>query len=420
MSVLTGQARSREEAVSLVSRRKPGWSLEAPFYTSEDLFELDLEAIWGRHWIHIGVEADVPDPGDYVTAEIGRYAIIIVRGTDRNIRAFHNVCRHRGARILNDAKGSSAKLVCRYHRWTYALDGPLVFAEHMAPDVDRSCLGLKPVHLRNLSGLLFICLSDEPPDDFDEMARIVEPYLAPHDLKATKIAMQDEVVVRGNWKATMENNRECYHCNGHPELLKIFFQFFAHTEADVKPRQRAYYERYRRIQNEMQAIWRSEGLPWELVELLDHRPTAFRLERLALDNAGESYTSDTRAASKRLLGNFTNPRLGALSLHTQPNSWNHFLSDHAVIFDILPLTPHTTRLRTRWLVHKDAIEGTDYDLDNLTKVWRTTNDQDATFVGWQQCGVQSPAYEPGPYTPNENQVEKFVAWYIDRTHSYLV
>jgi len=92
-----------------------------------------------------------------------------------------------------------------------------------------------------------------------------------------------------------------------------------------------------------------------------------------------------------------------LSVHTQPNSWNHFLSDHAVIFDILPLTPHTTRLRTRWLVHKDAIEGTDYALDNLTKVWRTTNDQDATFVGWQQCGVRSPAYEPGPYTPNENQ-----------------
>jgi Rieske 2Fe-2S family protein len=220
--------------------------------------------------------------------------------------------------------------------------------------------------------------------------------------------------VAGNWKAVMENNRECYHCGGHPELLKIFFQFFAHTEADVKPRQRAYYERYRRIQAEMVDIWEKNRLPWDLVELLEGRPTAFRLERLALDNHGESYTVDTRVASKRLLGRFQNPRLGALSLHTQPNSWNHFLSDHAVIFDILPITTETTLLRTKWLVHKDAVEGADYDLQNLTQVWRTTNGQDATFVRWQQLGVSSPAYEPGPFSPNENQVEKFLGWYIDR------
>ena len=407
------------QAAEFVRRRKPGWSLEAPFYTSRDIFDLDLEAIWAHHWIHAGVAADVPEPGDYVTLEVGRYSVIIVRGTDRQVRAFHNVCRHRGARILNDAKGSAAKLVCRYHNWTYDLDGPLTFAEHLAPDVDRACLGLKPVHLRNLAGLLFICLADEPPADFEDMARAVESYLAPHELENCRIAAEDDVVVQGNWKATMENNRECYHCSGHPELLKIFFQFFAHTEDDVKPRQRAYYERYRRIQGEMVDIWQARNLPWKLVERLDDRATAFRLERLALDNAGESYTVDTCAASKRLLGNFDTPRLGALSLHTQPNSWNHFLGDHAVVFDILPLSPETTRLRTRWLVHKEAVEGRDYDVRNLTQVWRTTNEQDATFVGWQQKGVGSPAYEPGPYSPNENQVEKFIAWYIGRLGDHL-
>jgi glycine betaine monooxygenase A len=398
----------------LVRRRKPGYSLEAPFYLSDEVFEADLETIWARHWIHVGVEADVPEPGDYVVVGFGRHSVVIVRGADRVVRAFHNVCRHRGARIINDERGSAAKLVCRYHRWTYELSGALVFAEHLAADVDRKCLGLKPVHLRSLSGLLFMCLADDPPLDFSEMEEIVRPYLDPHELRNCKIAKQDDVVVAGNWKAVMENNRECYHCGGHPELLKIFFQFFAHSEADVKPRQRAYYERYRRIQAEMIDIWENNRLPWRLVELLDGRPTAFRLERLALDNHGESYTVDTRAASKRLLGRFQNPRLGALSLHTQPNSWNHFLSDHAVIFDILPLTTETTLLRTKWLVHKDAVEGIDYDLQNLTQVWRTTNGQDATFVGWQQLGVSSPAYEPGPFSPNENQVEKFLGWYIDR------
>jgi Rieske 2Fe-2S family protein len=203
------------------------------------------------------------------------------------------------------------------------------------------------------------------------------------------------------------------------KLLKIFFQFFGHAESDVKPRQRAYYERYCRISDEMHGIWNSLGLPWKLVEMLDDRATAFRLERMPLDNAGESYTLDTKAASKRLLGQFPTPRLGVLSLHTQPNSWNHFLADHAVVFNLLPLTPMTTLLRTKWLVHKDAEEGKDYDLKNLTKVWRTTNEQDATFVGWNQSGVQNPAYEPGPYSPNENQVEKFIDWYIGRLGDHI-
>src|SRR5262245_16121528 len=151
-----------------------------------------------------------------------------------------------------------------------------------------------------------------------------------------------------------------------------------------EPRQRAYYERYCRISGEMHDIWNALGLPWKVVEQLGDRPTAFRLERMPLDNAGESYTADTRAASKRLLGAFSTPRLGVLSLHTQPNSWNHFLADHAVVFNLLPLTPMTTLLRTKWLVHKDAVEGKDYDLQTLTQVWRKTNDQDATFVGWNQ------------------------------------
>jgi glycine betaine catabolism A len=404
----------RSWAASLIARRRPGYALEAPFYTDGAIFELDMEAIWARHWIHVGVDADVPEPGDFVTVDIGAYSIIIVRGEDSEIRAFHNVCRHRGARILNEARGSAAKLVCKYHRWTYDLTGALRFAEHMAPDVDRSCLGLKPVPLRSLGGIIFICLAQRTPEDFDDFQRIAEPYLAPHDLRSCKIAHQIDVVMQGNWKLAMENNRECYHCGGHPELLKIFFQFFGHSEKDVKPRQRSYYERYCRIRGEMISIWDSLGLPWKLVELLDNRTTAFRLERMALDNAGESYTADTRIASRRLLGSLPTPRLGVLSLHTQPNSWNHFLSDHAVIFNLLPLTPSTTLLRTKWLVHKEAEEGKDYDIERLTEVWRKTNDQDATFVGWNQSGVGNPAYEPGPYSPNENQVEKFVTWYIDR------
>ncbi len=412
-------AAARQQASVLLARRKRGYSLEAPFYLDAALFELDIAAIFARHWIHVGTAAEIPEHGDVITIELGRYSLIVVRGRDLRIRAFHNVCRHRGSRILTSRTGKLRSIVCRYHNWSYSLEGALLDAEHIASGIDRACLGLKPVHLRDLSGLLFVCLAEEPPDDFEEMERTVGPYLAPHHLKDCKVAHQVDLIEDGNWKAVMENNRECYHCTRHPELLRTFFQFFAHSESDVKPRQREYYQRFQSITGEFHAIWDKLDLAWRPIEMLDHRATAFRVERMPLDNAGESYTMDTRIASRRLLGNFTEPRLGALSIHTQPNSWNHFLSDHAVVFSVLPLSAEKTLVRTTWLVHREAVEGRDYDLGRLTEVWSRTNEQDATFVGWCNSGVRSPAYEPGPYSPNESQLEKFLDWYIERLSDYV-
>jgi Rieske 2Fe-2S family protein len=114
------------------------------------------------------------------------------------------------------------------------------------------------------------------------------------------------------------------------------------------------------------------------------------------------------------------PRLGGLSFWTQPNSWHHFMSDHVVTFAVFPLAPDRTLLRTKWLVHKDAVEGVDYDVEKLTEVWRMTNKQDGMLVGITQNGVKSPAYQPGPYSPyTEGLVEKFVNWYVRRVAAHL-
>ena len=101
-------------------------------------------------------------------------------------------------------------------------------------------------------------------------------------------------------------------------------------------------------------------------------------------------------------------------MHHQPNAWFHFLTDHAVTFSVLPLAPDRTLVRTTWLVHEDAVEGEDYDVEALTAVWRQTNLQDGTFVARAQAGVSSPAYEPGPYTASEYQVDAFCTWYVGR------
>ena len=87
---------------------------------------------------------------------------------------------------------------------------------------------------------------------------------------------------------------------------------------------------------------------------------------------------DGKIASAKLLGPFNEPNTSSLSVWTQPNSWHHFCCDHVVTFSLMPMSPDRTLVRTSWLVHEDAVEGVDYDIDNLTAVWRATNLQDAT------------------------------------------
>ncbi len=407
---------------ALLTRRKKGHSLEAPFYTSEEIFKLDMEIIFGRHWLHVGVEPDVAEPGDVMVVDIGKTSVIIMRDDDMELRAYHNVCRHRGARIILQEKTSVGNLVCSYHQWTYGQDGELLFAEHMGNDFDRKCRNLKKVHIRSVGGLIFICLAEEAPDDIDRMAAAIEPYILPHDLKNCKVAKTVDLIEKGNWKLTMENNRECYHCVGnHPELTIPLFEYgFGFAPDGTNPKRMEHAAKYEALVQSCHVGWEAAGFPSREVERLTD-VTGFRTERLPLDGAGEAHTKDTRSASKKLLGSITERKLGALSFWTQPNSWNHFMSDHIVTFSVFPLGPDRNLLRTRWLVHKDAVEGVDYDLDRLTEVWEATNQQDADLVEISHNGAISPAYEPGPYSPyTEPLVEKFAEWYIGRMSEHLL
>ena len=156
-----------------------------------------------------------------------------------------------------------------------------------------------------------------------------------------------------------------------------------------------------------------------MVEHLDDMVTGFRAERLPLDRAGESHTIDTKAACRKLLGSINDPKHGALHFWTQPNSWHHFMSDHTVTFSAIPLDAGHTLLRTKWLVHKDAVEGVDYDVANLAAVWQATNVQDSELVGLCQKGAHSDAYEPGPYSAHtEMLVDKFCNWYVGRMRAH--
>ena len=420
MTTLARPPVGRLDVAGLLDRRIPGRPLEAPFYLSQEVHDLDVAAVFGRQWLYVTTEAEVKHPGDYVTVDVGPWSVIVVRDDDGQVRALHNVCRHRGSRVLAEERGSVGTMVCGYHQWTYATDGSLLHAGEQAPGFDPSCFGLKQVAVRVVEGLVLICLAPDPPEDVDDVIGRVAPYLAPHQLRRTKVAAREDLVEQGNWKLVMENNRECYHCEaGHPELTCTFFPTYGYSIEELPDRLLPVHARYLRAERDLERACDERGMPYAAIEEISGRTTAFRVQREALDGAGESYTTDGAVASTKLLGDLDTPRLGRLSLHLQPNAWFHFLADHAVAFSVVPLAPDRTLVRTTWLVHEDAVEGVDYDLDRLTEVWHHTNAQDGTLVARAQAGVASPAYEPGPYAPNEYQVDGFVTWYVERLREHL-
>src|SRR5699024_8013593 len=143
----------------------------------------------------------------------------------------------------------------------------------------------------------------DPPDDFADFAERMRPYIAPHALEHTKVAAQDELIEHGNWKLVMENNRECYHCEAcHPELTNVFFPTYGYSADEIPPKLLPAHARYLAAENELESTCRARDIPYAPIEELHGRPTAFRVQREALDGAGESYTADGSAASAKLLG----------------------------------------------------------------------------------------------------------------------
>ncbi|OAV59975.1 aromatic ring-hydroxylating oxygenase subunit alpha [Enteractinococcus helveticum] len=408
------------EIEQLLARRREGFSLEAPFYTDTQLFQFDTEAIFGQHWLFAASIAELPEPGDYVTVDYGPYSLIVLHNDDGGINVLHNVCRHRGARIMNQSSGTTGNLVCGYHSWTYSPEGELIYASIPGEmDFNKQCFALRRAHSRVVAGLIFVCLAEEPPEDFDHVSQIFEPYVAPHELTKTKVAYQQDLIEGANWKLVMENNRECYHCDGHPELLCSYFPTYGLTEDLVPPHLEEAWERSIQAEDVLRQRCQRYGLPYEEIEELDTRVVGIRIARDALDGEGESFSVDGRRLSKKLLGDLPDFRLGRCSMHLQPNSWFHFLSDHAITFAVFPIGVDRTLVRTTWLVADDAVEGVDYDLQQLTHTWEQTNTQDQELVELAQRGISSPVYEQGPYMRSEYQVEAFINWYIQRAREYM-
>ncbi len=248
---------------------------------------------------------------------------------------------------------------------------------------------------------MFICLGEVAPD-FEPFRKEAARYIGPHDVGNLKVAFQSTIVENGNWKLVLENNRECYHCSGsHPSLCRTFPDdpdLVGGDDSTGSPEGRAHIERCE-----------TAGLPSKYVIAPSEQ---WRFVRIPFLGEAVSYTMDGKAAVNRRIGTVPFDNAGSCLFFHYPNTWNHFLSDQALIFRVIPISATQSEVTTTWLVHKDAVEGVDYDLDRLTEVWVHTNDEDRRIIEENQIGIKSPAYVPGPYSPHqESGVIQFVDWY---------
>ena len=400
---------------ALIAAHTPGYSLPRGFYCDEEVYRSDVEHIWRKSWLFVGHTCQIPDAGDFFTFQLDTDSVIVTRAADGEVHALHNVCRHRGTLICRETSGNALRLVCPYHQWVYANDGKLLSCRGMHAWIDKSRLGLHKAHVRLLEGLIYVCLAEEAAD-FDAAYEQMAPLARPQGFENAKVAKMIDYDVRANWKLVWENNRECYHCNvNHPQYTKANFDHFNADDTTDKIREVIDAEVRRSEKKRAAAGLSVTHKQSGMATFPDaERNLWYSANRTALAMNYVSETMDGRQVAP-LMGDYTDSDVGTVRLRTVPNFWNHSSCDHGVSTRLVPAGPAHTAVRVIWTVHKDAVEGRDYQLEELLPFWQLTSEQDWVLCEHAQRGVSSSAYTPGPYSKyKEYNVDSFVRWYLGR------
>ena len=196
-------------------------------YHAPDTFELERERIFFRHWMYVARADEAPEPGDFAVVDVAGESILVVRGKDEELRAFYNVCRHRGSRLCDAESAGHAKgsIRCPYHAWSYAYDGRLTGTPFVAEDeLDRASLSLWPVRLDVWQGFVFVNLGDDPVSLRESLELQYDKPLQYErwEMGELRTARRTVSELAANWKIVVENYNECLHCpTVHPELCTV-------------------------------------------------------------------------------------------------------------------------------------------------------------------------------------------------------
>ncbi len=182
-------------------------------YTDPDVFELEMERIFGRAWLFVGHESQVPNPGDFITTELGRQPVIMVRHRDGSVQVLLNRCTHRGAKVVNERRGHAQRLTCCYHGWTFDTDGKLMTVpvpEGCGEGFDKAAFGLaRAPRVGTYRGFVYASLANKGTSFEDHIGPVkgnIDDLVdrAPDGTLALDAGMH-RYVYNGNWKLQVEN-----------------------------------------------------------------------------------------------------------------------------------------------------------------------------------------------------------------------
>ena len=394
---------NEQEITRLAQEQSEMYALPQAFYRDPDIYRRDIEQIFLKSWLYAGHQSEIPKVGDWFLFEFDEESVIIVRSAENEINALLNVCRHRGSRVCVESSGCSKRLTCRYHGWTYDLEGQLRAAAHMGESFDKSEIGLKRIHAEVLDGMIYVNFADNPAP-FSLIRDGLKGCLEPYDLENARVAHRESYPIASNWKLALENYCECYHCApSHPEYSRG--HSLAHPE--------------HRTEELLSAVMGRAGvcgLSDKTVEHIYLDAPAFGADfafgRYPLIREHLTGSEDGKPLAP-LLGDIREFDGGATDLQIGPVTYALMYCDHVVIYRFTPLTIDTADCDITWLVRGDAEEGRDYDKEKLTWLWDITTQADKTIIERNQQGVNSRYYVPGPLSEMEDYTWKFLAWYLE-------
>jgi glycine betaine catabolism A len=369
----------------------PQNTLPARYYTDAEMFRGEMESFFCRSWICAGRSEQVARPGDFFLREVNGESIVITRDTDGRLRAFYNVCRHRGTRMCREAAGTFAgRIQCPYHGWTYGLDGHLLGAPHMEADFRHEEYPLHAVGIEEWDGHLFLNLSmrnlvgrDPHLQDFGASGQSLAAQLGDLPQKFAPWRMQDlrlhkriEYEVAANWKLIVTNYNECLHC---PVLHPMLSRISDYLSGENDPPQAGYM-----------------GGTMEFREAAETMSTDGKRRRAFLPGLGEE-------RCKQVLYYTVFPNL-LVSLHP----------DYMMTHTLWPQAVDRTHVICEWHFHPQEMAKPDFCADDAVEFWDITNREDWGISELSQRGISSRAYTPGPYSRQEGLPAAFDRMILER------
>ncbi|MBK9924246.1 MAG: aromatic ring-hydroxylating dioxygenase subunit alpha [Anaerolineales bacterium] len=351
-------------------------TLPQEYYTSHDVFQREKERIFKHGWMCVGHQSRIAHVGEYFLASVFDESIIVLRDKQDNIRAFYNVCRHRGTRICEENEGQfKGSIQCSYHAWTYGLDGTLIGAPFMK-EVEGfrwEEFPLRSVHVHVWEGFIFINLSMDTPEPFETMYEPMLNRLTRWNVGGLKVHTRHVYEAASNWKYVFQNFNECYHCPTiHPMLNK--------------------YTNYTSAEN----------------DLFD----GSMLGGFMNITGGDSMTMSGRLCGLPLGDLSSGIEKRGFYYTMLPNLLINIHPDYLMYHMLLPVAPGHTTIVSEWLFNPESFGLPDFRPQEAVDFWHETNLQDWQVCELSQQGVTSQGYTPGWYSPRESLLAAFDREYL--------